>query len=260
MDETANLSLAYIMPQQAQKFVTHNMALRDLDSLVQLSVLDRDLTAPPATPAPGDRYLVAAGATGSWAGRDGAMAAWQDGLWLFYVPRPGWRSWIADEEILVAWTGSAWISTSESINPAPMIGVLTTADTTNRLAVKSNAVLLSHDDVTPGTGDIRAVLNKSATAKTASFLFQDGFSGRAEFGLTGDDDFHLKVSADGSSWSDALAVKASSGRLSLPTGAFAVNGAVPTALSSVGPTGAHATVQKWLVIDDGGTARYIPCF
>ena len=70
MDETANLSLAYIAPQQAQKFITHNEALRDLDTLVQLSVLDRDLATPPGSPSAGDRYLVATSPTGAWSGPD----------------------------------------------------------------------------------------------------------------------------------------------------------------------------------------------
>lgn len=260
MDETANLGLDYIMPSQAQKYVTHNEALRDLDSLVQLSVLDRDLGTRPASPAPGDRYLIAAGATAAWSGHDGAIAAWQDGMWLFYAPRMGWRVWVGDESLLIAWTGSAWVTSGPSINPAPMIGVQTAADSTNRLAVKSDAVLFASDDVTPGTGDIRTVLSKATAAKTASFVFQNAFSGRAEFGLTGDDDFHLKVSPDGASWNDALSVKAANGRLSLPGAAFAANGSVATVLSSVGPAGANAAVQKWLVIDDAGTPRYIPCF
>ena len=34
MDQTTHLSLPYIMPQQAQKHVTHNEALRDLDAIV----------------------------------------------------------------------------------------------------------------------------------------------------------------------------------------------------------------------------------
>jgi hypothetical protein len=37
---------------------------------VQLAVLDRHLTAPPASPADGDRYIVASGAAGAWAGWD----------------------------------------------------------------------------------------------------------------------------------------------------------------------------------------------
>ena len=50
MTDTANLGLPCIEGSQAQKHVTHNEALRILDTLVQLAVQDRDLTAPPATP------------------------------------------------------------------------------------------------------------------------------------------------------------------------------------------------------------------
>jgi hypothetical protein len=214
MDETANLGLAYIMPSQAQKYVTHNEALRDLDSIVQLSVLDRDLAAPPASPAAGDRYLVAASATGAWSGHSGAIAAWQDGAWLFYSPREGWVVWVADEALLIGWSAGAWVlAGGQSINPAPMIGVLATADATNRLSVKSDAVLFANDDVTPGTGDMRTTLSKSAAARTASLLLQDAYSGRAELGLTGDDHFHLKISPDGSSWTEALHVDNGTGKV-----------------------------------------------
>ena len=44
-DTTTKLLLPYILAAQAQKHVTHNEALRILDGLIQLSVLDRDLTA-----------------------------------------------------------------------------------------------------------------------------------------------------------------------------------------------------------------------
>ena len=60
-DTTTHLLLPYLLAAQAQKHVTHNEALRLLDGLVQLSVLDRDLTAPvrPTIPSDGDRYIVA---------------------------------------------------------------------------------------------------------------------------------------------------------------------------------------------------------
>ena len=208
MDTTPNLDLPYIMGAQAQKHVTHNEAIRKLDALVQLTILDRDLTTPPAAPADGDRYIVAAGASGAWAGQDGEVAAFQDGAWAFYPPAEGWLAWLADETALIAWDGSAWVAVgSASINPAPLVGVNTTADTTNRLAAKSDAVLFSHDDVTPGTGDQRTILNKAAAEKTASFLFQSNWSGRAEVGLTGNDDFSFKVSPDDGTWHEALVLK-----------------------------------------------------
>ena len=92
MEETANLKLPFILPSQAQKHVTHNESLQLLDAIVQLGVLDRDLTAPPAEPAEGDRYIIASPATGAWEGREGEIAAFQDGAWNFLSPRPGWRA------------------------------------------------------------------------------------------------------------------------------------------------------------------------
>ena len=52
-DQTPNLNLPYLIAAQAQKHVTHNEALRALDAIVQIAVLDRDLAVPPATPADG---------------------------------------------------------------------------------------------------------------------------------------------------------------------------------------------------------------
>ena len=43
---TANLALPLMAAAQAQKHVTHNEALVALDTLAQLAVLDKDLTAP----------------------------------------------------------------------------------------------------------------------------------------------------------------------------------------------------------------------
>lgn len=215
---TPNLTLPYLMAAQAQKHVTHNEAIRMLDAVVQLSVKDRNLAAPPGSPADGHRYIVAASPSGAWAGQALKIAAWQDGVWEFFTPREGWLAWIEDEDTFVAWDGAAWIATGGSVNPATggKVGVNTTADNTNRLAVKTDATLFSHDDVTPGSGDMRQVLNKSAAARTVSQLYQDGFSGRAETGLIGDDDFRTKVSADGSTWFDALVINRSTGVVSLP--------------------------------------------
>ena len=54
-DISTHLLLPYLLAAQAQKHVTVNEALRLLDGLVQFAVLDRHLTAPPASPADGDR-------------------------------------------------------------------------------------------------------------------------------------------------------------------------------------------------------------
>ena len=65
MSQTTRLALPLIEAAQSQKHVTHNEALVGLDALVQLSVRSRAMT-PPA-PSEGDRYLVAATASGVFA-------------------------------------------------------------------------------------------------------------------------------------------------------------------------------------------------
>src|SRR5437773_7644244 len=110
MTDTPHLGLPQIEAAQAQKHVTHNEALRILDSLVQLSVLDRDLNAPPASPSEGQRWIVKASPapTGAWAGHGHAVAAWQDGAWQFSTPQTGWIAHVVDEGTLVVFNGTAW--------------------------------------------------------------------------------------------------------------------------------------------------------
>ena len=316
--ESPNLLLPYIVPAQAQKHVTHNEAVRALDAIVQLAVLDRDLAVAPATPSDGDRYIVASAATGAWAGQSGRIAAFQDGAWAFMPPREGWVAWAADEDALLVFNGVAW-STSGStgpagpsgatgstgatgatgptgpagsqgpigpagavgstgatgaagatgstgvigpagptgtsgaagpagatgatgpgvpaggvagkvlvkasaanydatwqdvpVNPTPLVGINATADTTNRLSVSAPATLLNN----AGNGH-QLKINKNAAADTASLLYQTGFSGRVEMGTTGDDNMHVKVSADGTVWKEAIVVDRTSGATTFPFG------------------------------------------
>ena len=218
-ETTPNLILPYIMASQAQKHVTHNEALRRLDAVVQIALADRDLAAPPATPADGDRYLVAAAPTGDWAGHEGEIAAFQDGAWAFLAPALGWLAWIADEERLLAFDGAAWVQTvgAGPLQSLAMLGVNAVADAANRLAVKADAALFSHDDVTPGSGDMRLVLNKAASGGTASYLFQTGWSGRAEIGTSGSDHLAVKVSPNGSSWTTAMQIDNATGNVGVGT-------------------------------------------
>lgn len=221
-ETTPQLNLPYLLAAQAQKHVTHNEALRALDAIVQLSVRDRSLTAPPPAPQEGDRYIVAASPSGAWAGHAGHVAAFQDGAWNFYTPKAGWIAWVEDETLLVAWSGTAWSAAGGSVtslNPAPLVGVNATADTSNRLSVSSPAVLFNH----AGTGH-QIKVNKAAAANTASLLYQTGFSGRAEMGTAGDDNFHVKVSPDGATWYEAIVVDRNTGGVTFPSSS--IGGAV----------------------------------
>ena len=100
-----------------------------------------------------------------------------------------------------------------------LLGVGTTADATNPFSAKlNNALWVAKTVAEGGDGHLRYKMSKESAAKTLSLLFQDNFSGRAEIGLTGDDDFHFKVSADGSSWLDAITIDKSTGKLDRQSG------------------------------------------
>jgi hypothetical protein len=217
-DTTPRAALPLLAAAQAQKHVTHNEALYQLDALLFARFLDRDLTAPPSSPADGDTYLVKATATGAWTGKDGDIAFAVDGDWRFAAPFAGLSAYVVDETKLIVFTGSAWVDVASilALQNVPLLGVNATADSTNKLSVASAAILFNNI----GAG-IQAKLNKNASGDTASLLYQTGFSGRAEIGLTGDDNFHFKVSADGSTFVEALFLD-TSGKVGIGTTSPAV--------------------------------------
>lgn len=214
MSVSPRLSLPYLLPQQAQKHVAVNESLRRLDALTQLAVLSRAEAVEPAEPAEGDAYILPSSPSGAaWSGMAAAsVAVFQDGAWLEIVPARGWRAWSADEEALLVFDGTVWSALSAGgLDELAMLGVNADADATNRFSVKSDVELLSHDDVTPGTGDARKIINRAASTNAASVVFQTGFEGQAEFGLVGDDRFRLKVSDDGETFLDALMIDTGNG-------------------------------------------------
>jgi hypothetical protein len=255
-EQTTNLQLPYIMPSQAQKHITHNEALNRLDALVQL-VIQSASNAPPASPDEGDCHAVLSAPTGAWSGKPGRIAFFQDGAWIFITPRIGWIAWFISGARQKIWTGSAWDDLADATGDTlAKLGINATADTTNRLSLNATASLFNHD----GHGH-QIKLNKAASGDTGSLLYQTGFSGRAEMGLAGSDDFELKVSADGASWKSALKTAAGGavlfpnrplvratlgetsmtpasgtltgfGALSLSQGGFALGAAVPTGSGS----------------------------
>lgn len=232
-DLSARLALPFIAPSQAQKHVTHNEALQRLDLLVQMRVAAFGATVPPEVPEPGVLHALGAGAEGAWAGQDGRMAVFLDGAWLFLDPQDGWLAVEAGTGALRLYTADGWQMAPERLD---RLGLGTAADATNRLAVAAQATLFSH----AGAGH-RLKINKAAASNTASLLFQSDFTGHAELGLAGNNDFHVKLSADGATWSDALRLDAQSG---LATGQAVQSSATDTAagrLMAVGAFGLGTT-------------------
>lgn len=221
MSASANLALPFIEGGELLPDVTLNETLRLIDTLLQLAIVDRDLNAPPGAPSEGQRWIVKASPspTGAWAGHGNHIAAWQDGGWVFCTPQVGWFAYVIDEGALVAWSASAWVNALAmlaTLQNLSLLGIGTTADATNPLSAKlNNALWVAKTVAEGGDGHLRYKMSKESAAKTLSVLMQTNFSGRAEVGLTGDDNFHFKVSPDGSSWLDAILIDKSTGKLTI---------------------------------------------
>lgn len=211
-DSSPRLALPYIQPSQAQKHVTHNEAIKALDAITQLAVQSASLTEVPATPVAGECHLVGTSAIGAWAGRDGQIAVFDGAQWAYFAPQQGWRADVAPEARALRYNGSAWVDAMVLQN-LDNLGIATTADTVNRLAVASEASLLTHQ----GAGH-QLKINKAAAGDTASLVFQTNWSGRAEMGTVGGEDFRFKVSADGSTFHTALELDGASGAVRFPSG------------------------------------------
>lgn len=219
MDLTPRLALPYLLPNQAQKHVTLNEAISRLDTIVQMVAQSATQDTPPPSPANGDIHILPdVPLSGDWSTSAGpALAIFRDGVWEFISPKAGWSCFVLDAQMSLRFNGTEW-SAEYAGGSSTILGVNTTADETNRLAVKADAELLSHDDVTPGSGDARKIINKSDTPQTASILFQSDWEGRAEIGLVGNDMLSFKVSADGETFQESARFDTVSGKASFPLG------------------------------------------
>lgn len=220
-EKTNKLGLPYLMAAQAQKHVTHNEALRLLDSLIHISVKSRVVVSPPQNVSEGDAYLIPdTGATGVFSTQEGNLASFNDGEWFFTTPNIGLTAFIEDEEAYLVNMAAGFQSigsnsgggSSGSISPNAEIRLAGLAinapnDDNNRLTVASDSVLFNHAQSMGGDGDMRQIINKGDAQNTAAQLFQSNFDGHAEIGLLGNNDFRIKTSSDGTNWIDAIVVK-----------------------------------------------------
>ncbi|WP_298849040.1 DUF2793 domain-containing protein [uncultured Ruegeria sp.] len=207
MSQTSTrLNLPFLQPSQAQKHVTHNEALRQLDLIVQLAVRSTDATTPPVVPEQGEIHALGAAPTGDWTGHAWELAAWLDNAWHFMTPDIGWRAWDVTTGVLKFWNGTTWAPLPVSTQNLEGVGVATTSDSTNRLSVRSPATLLNHEG-----GGHQLKINKASASDTASLLFQSNWTGHAEMGLSGNTGFSIKVSPDGGNWTEALAFDPATG-------------------------------------------------
>lgn len=261
-DASPRLALPFLLPSQAQKHVTHNEALARLDMLVQARALATAAVAPPPGPEAGALYALGAAPEGDWAGHAGELALWDGTGWSFAEAPEGMRLWDSAAQRLVIRVGGGWRPAAPT-DQIDGLGVNTAHDATNRLAVRAAATLLSHEG-----GGHQLKINKAAPGDTASLLMQSDWTGHAEMGLTGGNDFAIKVSPDGGTWHEALRIAAASGTV---TGAAVQAGpldATPGRLmradfgyspaNVVGPVGESGGQPTGAVIErgDSGAGRF----
>ena len=224
------LDLPYIQAGQAQKHVTHNEAIEQLDLLVQMVVQNFTTGTPPGNPSEGQAWAVGESATGDWAGRSGEIASWRGGGWLYVLPQSGWHAWGQAEGEIRVYDGVTWVSLSTAppvLDNLAGVGINASFDATNKLAVAADATLLNN----AGAGH-QLKINKATVGDTASLLYQSGFSGRAEMGLSGNDDFTIKTSADGAVWNTGLTLPGISGAVQIGTFLQLTPGATPASATA----------------------------
>jgi hypothetical protein len=84
---------------------------------VQLSAVSRTTTTPPVTAQEGATFLVPAGAVNAWAGKDGQVAAWQNGGWVFLTPCGGWRAFVTADAKTLLHDGAEWVEDAVAVAP-----------------------------------------------------------------------------------------------------------------------------------------------
>jgi hypothetical protein len=174
MADTPKLTLPEISTSQSSKEVTHNAGLWILDALVQPSIEDKDLTAPPGSPTNGACYIVAAGATGDWAGEAGHIAQYQATAWVFYTPAEGWKVYVRDENTTYYYNGSAWAEDTGGSQPYDIGGFVAGVPTANQVMLR---VPIPRAVVFPANLTAsRGAAGKAGTAKTDFDIQKNGAS------------------------------------------------------------------------------------
>jgi len=115
---TPRLGLPYLAAGQAQKHVTLNGALADLDGLVQTVVVSRSLAVPPTAPLDGQIWLVPPQPTGTdWTGLTDRLVRYEAGNWSTLPMVEGHLVYVADEKTLVLFGAGGWIDVFPQSSP-----------------------------------------------------------------------------------------------------------------------------------------------
>jgi len=120
------------------------------------------------------------------------------------------------ENLILVFQNNIWQpaqASSSQVEQVDLLGINTLATEGSRFGVSSNDSFLTHE----GTSH-RLSINKAAAEDTGSLIFKTDWSGHAEMGLAGNNDFSIKVTSDGVNWNDGLVIAGDTGKVKLPAG------------------------------------------
>jgi len=217
VENTNRHQLPYIMAAQAQKHVTHNEALRKLDSLVNISFAEVGLDQPPANAVEGSIYLIGQSPLQEWQNHAGEIACFCDGAWEFHSPFDGLQGFDLGTDQFIIYKAGQWQEIGGGSGEFDQVSINTQADPNNKLSVKADSVLLSHDDVTPGSGNSLITVNRATDQDLAHVQYSTDHTVNAETGVAGDKSYRIKLSDDGTNFTTALAIEPVDGKIGIGT-------------------------------------------
>lgn len=149
MATTGKLGLELLQNNAANQTLA-NLTFASLNQIVQLSIIDKDLSTPPGSPADEAAYIVASGNWGTGSSKAGQIAWWSAsaGAWQFIVPKAGWMASVLDEldangiAKRYGYSGSAWALPESSGGGSTGSSVVTESTTSRTAALTDNGTYI----------------------------------------------------------------------------------------------------------------------
>ena len=107
--QTARLSLPLLAAAQAQKEMVINEALTRADATIAPVVVAVAPASIPASPSPGQCWVVGPSPSGAWAGQANALAMWTEGGWRFIIPFEGMSAWSVADTVTIRFASGNWL-------------------------------------------------------------------------------------------------------------------------------------------------------